>query len=241
MLGALLMPMPAALAQHPPPAVLTLHYQERPPFYETGAGGELHGHVVDPLKRGLARAGIAHSWQLTPSQRQLLLIEQGHGLHCGLGWFRNPQRETRGRFSAPLYRGQPIAMLARRGSGLREGMSMREAVQQTQPVLLVKAGYSYGVELDALIAARSRAPEISNGDMPTLMRMLQAGRADWMPVTPEEGRILLNLAEVPLAPGQFTIYRFADAPPAPTRHLYCNKEVPQELLDRLDGALPPLP
>ncbi|HEX2013283.1 MAG TPA: transporter substrate-binding domain-containing protein [Roseateles sp.] len=238
----LLLAVRPGAAQTPAAAVpVTIHYQQRPPYYVHEPGGEPRGLVVDPLKRVLARAGLAPAWALTPSQRQLLLIEQGQGPDCGLGWFRNPQREQLGRFSAqPLYRDQPIGMLARRGSALREGMSMREAVLQAPAELLVKTGFSYGPELDALIAARSASRGLvsGNGDMPTLIRMLQAGRADWMPLAPEEAQVWLGSGPpAPLPAEQFQLLHFADAPPGLGRYLYCNKAVPQSWLDRLDAAL----
>ena len=93
-------------------------------------------------------------------------------------------------------------------------------------------------QFDALLAQRSRAPESSTADVPVLMRMLQADRADWMPVAPEEGQWLLSLpVESGLPAGQFQLLRFADAPPGGSRHLYCNKAVPAEWLQRLDEAL----
>lgn len=224
-----------AAAELPP---ITLHYQERPPYYQTRPDGGAQGLVVDSLLRALLRAGLPYRLALTPSQRQLLLIEEGQGLDCGIGWFRNPAREAKGRFSAMLYRDQPLGLIARASLGWPEAIGMREALARADARLLIKQGFSYGAQFDGLLAQRPLAPQTSSADVPVLMRMLQADRADWMPVAPEEGQWLLSLPpDKPLPPGSFQLLRFADAPPGASRHLYCNKSVPAEWLQRLDDAL----
>ena len=232
LLALLLGPVVAA------PVTVTLHYQERPPYYQSRPDGGVQGLVVDSLLRALARGGLAFRLSLTPSQRQLRLIEEGQSLDCGIGWFRNPVRETKGQFSAVLYRDQPLGLIARASLGWTDALTMREAVQRADARLLVKQGFSYGSAFDAQLAQRPRPAESSTGEVSVLMRMLHADRADWMPVSPEEGQLLLALpSEAPLQPGSFQLLRFADAPPGATRHLYCNKAVPAEWMQRLDDAL----
>ncbi|MBB5205260.1 polar amino acid transport system substrate-binding protein [Inhella inkyongensis] len=227
----------AVAAQGALPTV-TLHYQERPPYYQTRPDGGVQGLVVDTLQRALARAHLPHRLALTPSQRQLRLIEDAQGLDCGIGWFRNPAREAKGQFSAMLYRDQPLGLLARSNLGWSDNLTMAQALQRPDARLLVKQGFSYGAQFDALLAQRTRTPESSSADVPVLMRMLLADRADWMPVAPEEGQWLLSLpTDSSSAAGSFQLLRFADAPPGGSRHLYCNKAVPAEWLQRLDEAL----
>lgn len=231
----LLLSLPSTASELPS---VTLHYQERPPYYQTRPDGGVQGLVVDSLLRALVRASLPYRLVLTPSQRQLLLIEGGQGLDCGIGWFRNPAREAKGRFSAMLYRDQPLGLIARASLGWPEAIGMREALMRSDARLLVKQGFSYGSQFDALLAQRTRPPEASSAEVPVLMRMLHADRADWMPVAPEEGQWLLGLpSDTPIPPSSFQLLRFADAPPGASRHLYCNKAVPTEWLQRLDDAL----
>lgn len=234
LLLSLLLQAPATAGLPP----VNLHYQERPPYYQTRPDGGVQGLVVDSLLRALMRGGLPYRLTLTPSQRQLLLIEEGQGLDCGIGWFRNPAREAKGRFSAMLYRDQPLGLIARASLGWPEAIGMREALMRGDARLLIKQGFSYGAQFDGLLAQRPLAPQTSSAEVPVLMRMLHADRADWMPVAPEEGQWLLSLpADTPVQPGNFQLLRFADAPPGASRHLYCNKAVPLEWLQRLDEAL----
>ena len=212
-----------------------LLYQDRPPYYLPQPGGQAPtGLVIAPLRRALDRSGLPHRWVLTPAVRQLLMVENGGQLVCAVGWFRNPAREARGQFSAPLYRGQHLAMIARRDAPLREGMSLREALDSPAR-LLVKQGYSYGAELDALIAERPGRATQGSGEVGQLLRMLQAGHADWMPAAPEE--VQAQLQRDGGREKTLQLLHFSDPPVIVPRHLYCNKAVPAAWLERLGAAL----
>ncbi|MDP1534558.1 MAG: hypothetical protein Q8L92_13380, partial [Rubrivivax sp.] len=168
---------------------LTLHYQERPLYSQADASGQVTGLVATPAADALGRAGIAFHWALTPNQRQLALIQDGTSLHCGIGWFRTPERATRGKFSLPLSQDQPFAALARADAPLRDGLRPEQALAAAGSTLLLKEGYSYGPQLDALlIGVRT---ERTHADVAQMVRMLAAGRAAWMIVTPDEARELL--------------------------------------------------
>ena len=80
-----------------PQQPLRLLYQERPPYTTPRADGSVEGLVATPAAQALQRAGIAFRWEQTPSQRQLLLVQTGDAGACGLGWFRNAERERLGK------------------------------------------------------------------------------------------------------------------------------------------------
>jgi polar amino acid transport system substrate-binding protein len=215
---------------------LTLHYQDRPPYSSAAGGGAVAGLVAAPAEQALRRAGIAYTWVLTPSQRQLALIQQGRGLDCGLGWYRNAERAALGKFSAPLYRDEPFAAIARAGVLAPGGPpTAREALASASGSLLIKEGYSYGEYLDGLIAKARVAPQRVPVEPLQMLRMVAAGRAGWMVATPEEAAVML--AALGPEAGALQLARFSDVPPGQTRHLYCNHAVPDEWLARIDRAL----
>lgn len=222
----------ASLAQAPARAmspVLTLHYQERPPYSATQPDGSVRGLVADPAAGALERAGIAFRWTLTPSQRQLALVQTGAGLQCGIGWFRNPERAARGQFSAALYQDRPLAALVRAGVVETASTTARALLASRTLRLLVKDGYSYGPLLDGLIAAAALAPLRTTVEPMQMSLMLVSRRADWMIVSPEEAAVLTR-------PG-LRLTPLSDAPVGPTRHLYCSSDVPAGWLARIDDAL----
>lgn len=209
---------------------LTLHYQERPPYSALHPDGHVRGLVVEPAVRALQTAGIPFEWARTPSQRQLALIQgQSTGLHCGVGWFRNAEREALGRFSAPLYRDRPLAALMRAGAWPEPAATAAALLAAPRLRLLVKDGYSYGPRLDALIASAVQPPLRTSVEPAQMARMLASGRADWMPVAPEEAEALLN-PDLRLLP-------LTDEPQGQARHLYCSRTVPADWMARIDRAL----
>lgn len=214
---------------------VTLHMQDRPPYYVPGAP-EPSGLAVTPVLAALRSAGLPYRIEQTPALRQLAAIEQGTHLSCGVGWYRSAERAAKGQFSKALYQDLPLAMLTRQSLGWDAPRSMADAVNAPEARLLMKAGYSYGPEFDRLLARRSVPPAYVTGEMAVVARMLAARRADWTPISPEEGQYLLTvtgLDDLRLSP-------FSDAPRGNFRHLYCNKAVPQDWLNRLNAALPDL-
>ena len=216
-----------------PALPLTLHYQERPPYSSTLPDGRVAGLVAEPAAAAVTRAGVPWRWALTPSQRQLALIQSGTGRHCGIGWFRTDERAALGRFSAAVYRDKPFAALARAQATLPTPATAGALVGAPGLRLLVKEGYSYGPLLDRLIAASpaDAAPVRTSVEPLQMSQMLRSGRADWMIVAPEEAAVLggPGLRLVPLQ----------DLPEGQTRHLYCTRDVPADWLARIDRALGP--
>ncbi|GFK95782.1 hypothetical protein NNJEOMEG_03650 [Fundidesulfovibrio magnetotacticus] len=221
-----------ALAGEP---VLVL-YNERPPYLITGPDGRVRGLTADPAEAALTAANIPHKWVLTPARRQLAMLEQNPGRVCLVGWFRNPEREKIGRFTAPLYKDRPVAALARtHDRRFRQGMSVREALGDPTLLLLMKDSYSYGKELDALIAASAVRIEKTAAENVAMARMIRAGRAGYMFIAPEEAEELLRGEE--FRDGGLTLVTFGDAPEGEERHLLCSGQVSAEEIRRIDEAL----
>lgn len=209
---------------------LTLHYQERPPYSAAGLDGHVHGLLATPAARALAAARIDFVWAQTPGKRQLALIQSGRGLHCGLGWFRNNVRAAHGKFSRPLYRDQGFVALARRAAvPLAAPLPPEQLLADRRLRLLVKEGYSYGRDLDALIARHAREPLATSAEPMQLLQMLRSGRADWTIASAEDAALHVDGTLVALA--------FSGQPPGPTRHLYCSVDLPDDWLARIDAAL----
>jgi polar amino acid transport system substrate-binding protein len=233
-LAMMMLPWTGAWSQSALPQLLQVHFQGRPPYSELRADGSVGGLLADPVRATLQAAGIAHQWVQTPSERQLLLIQSGGGLHCGLGWFRTPDRERTGKFSRAIYQDRPYVALVRSGAPLQAGATPAAALAQPGLVLLAKQGYSYGASLDALISQHPSAVRRTTAENSQMVRMLLAGRADWMLITPDEARPLLQQMGDDAA---LVLQRVLSGVPAGnTRHLYCHRDVPDALLDAFNRA-----
>lgn len=218
--------------------VLTVHYQHRPPYSEASEAGPPKGLLINRAAAALLKAGIAHHWVRTPGQRQFALIQSGQGFDCGLGWFRSPERESRGRFTRALYQDKPFMALVRRESGMQPLQPLSDWLGSTDLPLLVKDGYSYGPLLDARIAelAANDGPlRRTAAESTQMVRMIAAGRSGWMLSTPEEAEVLLR--EAPEVAQRLTLLPIAGMPAGNSRHLYCSLAVPESVIQRIDRAL----
>ena len=216
---------------------LTLHYQERPPYSSTVADGHVQGLLATPASRACRKAQLPCTWSRTPGQRQLALIQSGQGWDCGLGWFRNPEREALGRFSAALYQDRPFMALARRSAPWEPQRSLPALLADGTQPLLVKDGYSYGALLDGLIAQHAGQVRRTSAESQQMARMIEAGRASWMIVAPEEAEVLLSEPGPGGTLPQLQLHPLPGVPAGQTRHLYCSKAVPEAVIERLNRAL----
>jgi hypothetical protein len=211
-----------------------IHYQSRPPYSQEGASGAV-GLLADPVAAALQRAGIAFTWVKTPGQRQLSLIQAGRGAHCGLGWFRNAEREALGKFTRPVYQDRPFMALTRRDGGGAPNQPLASLLGAGGPAVLVKDGYSYGAVLDALIAQQPSAVRRTSAESVQMALMIDAGRAAWMIVAPEEAEVLLQ--QMPEVARRLQLVAVAGMPDGNTRHLYCSQAVSDALITQINRAL----
>lgn len=229
-------PGPSPVAA-PAGELIMLHYQERPPYSSTTGDGHVQGLLANPAARACQKAQLACTWARTPGQRQLALIQTGQGWDCGLGWFRNTEREALGRFSVALYQDRPFMALARRATPWEPQRSLAALLADATLPLLVKEGYSYGALLDGLITRHAAQVRRTSAESQQMVRMIEAGRAAWMIVAPEEAEVLLAEPGPGGTQPQLQLHPLPGVPAGQTRHLYCNKAVPEAVMERLNRAL----
>ncbi len=223
----------AAAAQ---PAALTVYYNERPPYAVSGAGDQVEGLTATPAARALAAAGVPFRWVKLPSNRQILSIKDNRAPECALGWFRNPEREQFARFSKPLYQDRPTVALSHQGLE-PPGRRLAELLSQPGVTVLVKERFSYGPYVDGLLAQLRPTVTATTVENAQMVQMVARRRADLMFAAEEEASVLIEQAG-PEDARQLKVLHFADMPEGEKRHLMCSRAVPEELMQRLNAAIP---
>ena len=214
---------------------IVVHFNPRPPYHVLSAG-QLSGLTGEPIRRALARAEITYVLQETPAARQLVMARENQGAHCFVGWYKTRERERYARFSQPVYRDQPnIVLFAADNPRTNEITSLKQLLAAPDLVLLSKKSYSYGPELDALLAQIRPVRQAVTVENLQMLKMLHARRADYMFMAPEELEPLLVAAQ--LARDDFVARRLPDMPQGETRHLMCTRAVDPQLIERFDAAL----
>lgn len=214
---------------------LAVHYFPRPPYvYEQD--GHLSGLTGAPVLQALRSAGIRFTLQQTPASRFMATIQRGEGPDCGIGWFRNSEREAIGKFSKPIYQDEAMAVITYAGhTVLRNGLPVEAILGNPELLLLTKQSFSYGRELDAQILQWQTRREIVTVENLGMLRMLKARRADYMLMAPEE--LTGAVAAAGLQLSDFTALRPPNMPKGELRYLWCSKAVPDAVMARINVGI----
>lgn len=193
----------------------------------------LTGSVVTAA---LKAAGIEMTVHDTPASRFLALIRRNEGLDCGVGWFKNPEREAIGKFTKPLYQDEAmVALTYANNSRIKPSDTVESVLANPDLTLLVKQSFSYGKTLDALMEKlQPRREQVATENL-HMIRMIQAKRADYMWISPEESTAAIIAAG--LQPGEFKQIKLANMPPGEFRYLWCSKAVPDAVIAKLNDAI----
>jgi polar amino acid transport system substrate-binding protein len=229
-------PLPTAVPNTPTPSnIITIHYHERVP-YMSRTGNGVVGLTASPATIAFEQAGIPFQWQLTPSNRQLEIVQENSGRDCMLGWFKNPEREQFAKFTLPLYQDRPMVALARAGnSEIASGGTLEATLSNTALMLLVKSGYSYGPFLDGQIAELAQSKNETTIENVNMVQMIERQRADYLFIAPEEVEPLVALAE--LSMDEFALIEFSDMPLGNKRYLMCSRQVEDALIEQINRAI----
>jgi polar amino acid transport system substrate-binding protein len=224
------------MAQTSSTDAITLPWTERKPFQFIDTDGKLKGLLFELGQSIFAEAGVPMKWVNVPALRIGRTMAMDNERICLVGWFRTPEREKIAKISLPIYRDHPQVGVARADSHLNGERSLSSVMEDNSVRLIVKQGYSYGVYLDALIAARKNEG-VANvvGDHARILTMLQWGRADLIFLTQEE--VDYYSAENHHFTDEFKVISFKDMPAGNQRHIICSKQVSDATMDKLNAAI----
>lgn len=214
-----------------------LYYDDRAPYAVTDDQGKVSGLVADPAAEAFELAGIPYKWEKVPFKRQLMTIKYNKKLACGIGWFKNPEREKFARFTDSIYRDLPAITLSKNeNSALEQHRDLISLFNDKKLRLLVKEGFSYGAYVDELI--REHEPSVVSVANTTNLKMLQmllAGRADYFFASEEEAEHIILSSGYRIS--QFQLQHYDDMPAGNYRYIMCSRQVTEEIIGSLNSAL----
>jgi polar amino acid transport system substrate-binding protein len=214
---------------------VTLLYNDRPPYLVSQADGSATGLTATPAANAFKAAGIPFTWSRLPTNRQLSVVKELPGMHCAIGWFRKPEREEFARFTKAIYQDKPTVALANAQFSVREGSTLANVLAAKGVRVLVKDQFSYGDYIDGLLASVRPNVISTTAENVQMVRMIQIGRADLMFVAEEEANYFISQAGLGL--NDIHVLRFADMPKGEKRHIMCSRNVPDDIISRLNKAI----
>ncbi|MFH1982308.1 MAG: transporter substrate-binding domain-containing protein [Pseudomonadota bacterium] len=221
-----------ALAETP----LRIIYFERPPHYYTYRG-EAQGVLVERTRTIMAEAGMRATFVKIPVKRIINEIQTATTPVCSIGWFKTAERLAFASFTLPIYQDRPLVVLTTRDKHPRIAgyAGMDALLADMSQTLGVVSGFSYGSVVDRMMANRHSTIESVTGNLSQLLKMLDAGRVDYLILSPEG--IPGALRAVGLNPENFDTVEFQDVPPGNPRYLMCSQSVPEAVIDGINKAI----
>ncbi|MES2036792.1 MAG: transporter substrate-binding domain-containing protein [Pseudomonadota bacterium] len=207
-------------------------YNERPPYLISNADGTVSGLTATPVARAFKNAGIEYVWEKEPTNRQLQNIKENLGFYCAVGWFKNPEREKFAKFTKAIYRDNASILIADTDFKMQNDSLLSEILSRRNIRILVKSQYSYGQYIDALISKFKPALVQTTAENISMIRMIKANRADFMFIAEEEAAYSIELAGFTLS--ELQLIHLRDMPEGEKRYLMCNKNVPDEIIEKLN-------
>jgi polar amino acid transport system substrate-binding protein len=214
---------------------ILLDYNDRPPYLVPAADGSATGLTATPAANAFKAAGIPVVWVKLPTNRQLLNLKRNSEMECAIGWFKNPEREQFARFTKAIYRDLPTMALANNGFNVKKGMRLEDVLAIKGVRVLAKDNYSYGPFIDGLLAKFKPVVIRTTSENSVMVEMIRANRADFMFVAEEEAKYLAEEAGASVK--EFQMIKFSDMPMGEKRYIMCSKQVPDEIINKLNNAI----
>lgn len=220
-----------------PAEPFTLSYLERPPYYFTTEKGAAAGFLLERTRNIIQTAGIEAQFIPVTPNRALYILRNATVPHCGIGWFKNSERELFARFTEPIYRNQTLVLLT--ASSQRQKFSGLKVLQQVfsdRSLIMARMGnFSYGSYVDQILSDLVPESLFFSTEQGDLLAAIHAGKASYMIMAPEEIDMLIRSTRLPAE--DFVRIELEDIPAGNLRYLMCGQGVDAELLEKLNTAI----
>lgn len=213
-------------------ASLEIVYEERIPYIQVSTKS-IEGLVATPIMNALTQANIEYQLKQKPSKRHLYEIKANQKPLCAIGWFKNPDRETFGKFTLPLYQDKAMGIVARNDRKTEFSGASIDTLFEKEYSVLTKASYSYGKFLDDKLKESSLTQKEVYANNEKMLLLIEKKRADFMFISQEEAALLLNKKyQVSLS-----FYAIKGMPKGNKRYLICSQKVSDATIDAINQYL----
>ncbi|MGD9732118.1 MAG: substrate-binding periplasmic protein [Desulfamplus sp.] len=216
--------------------IITVHYHEKPPYYVTGDFG-VYGLCAERATQIFQSADIRFKWQKTPAPRQLDIIRSNKSRDCGIGWYKNPEREKFAKYSLPFYQDSYVVALklANSHKEIVSGKPIKELLSNPELTFLLKSGYSYGQFVDNSIALFSPKRIVTTLEPIGMLKMISLKRADYFFISEDEAESIIKISG--FSESEFDLIKFSDMPEGNKRYLIFSNRIEDETIEKINAAI----
>ncbi len=220
----------AAVAQE-----ITVAWRDNPPYNFVEQGVE-KGFMLARGKHIFEQARVPAHFVLEPTKRIWAKFRVGTPMYCSLGRYRIAEREPIMQYSLPIHIDPPRIVLASPAAADQVGKHTSLASLLGDPGLAMgmSDGASFGTEIDAMLTSARTKVERRTVESPLMMKLLAANRVSFVIVDRVAWQYwrMHDPAALGVVPRDFP-----DMPAGQKRYLVCSKDVPAEVMNRLNSAI----
>lgn len=214
--------------------VLNLLYMNRPPYYMPGKSlNDLpHGLIMDRVHTILKTFPGAIKFKNYPSKRQLQYLKSAPNT-CGIGWFKNSDREKDYRFSYEIYNDKEMVLIVR-----KEHLSRENGVidlLKSKLKFIIKDGFSYGESLDNYIKKMASVERV-NVDQVNIVDMLELGRGEATILSQDEKEEIFDKKKTKNK-DNYMMFPLREITGNIPRYLMCSKTTNDKIMNMINEAI----
>jgi len=234
---ALLLPLlPIGTAASAESDRLTILYPDMSPFIEPGLlPGQVKGELADWINAIAEEAGIDLVWTGPVPRARILADMQAGTPACHPNARLTVDRDGQYKFTQPVVRASDWVVVALSESRVSGFVSLHDLLQATHLTPGILQGQSFGPDLDTLVEARRPGILSVRGGPDDLLKLLLAGRIDWMLADRTALGDAVEGAGIRLE--DIGLVRFPDMPRPEPGRMMCALSVPDDMIDRLNAAI----
>jgi hypothetical protein len=214
---------------------ITVAWRDFAPYNFVEQGVE-KGFMLARGKRIFEQAGVPARFVLEPTKRIWAKFQAGTPLYCSLGRYRIASREPIMQYSLPIHSDPPNVVVASPAAAAKVRAHATLAALLEDPTLTMgtRDGASYGDQIDAMLVSAAAKVEKRVVEAPLMMKLLAADRVSFAIVD----RYAWQYARLHDPAATNLVARdFVDMPPGQKRYLVCSKDVPVDVMNRLNNAI----
>ncbi len=227
--------MSALILQNAAAQEITVAWRDFAPYNFVDQGVE-KGFMLARGKRIFEQAGVPARFVLEPTKRIWAKFQAGTPMYCSLGRYRIASRELIMQYSLPIHSDPPNVVVAAPGAAakVRSHASLVSLLGDSTLTMGTRDGASYGDQIDAMLVGAGAKVEKRVVEAPLMMKLLAADRVSFAIMD----RYAWQYARLHDPAAANVVARdFTDMPPGQKRYLVCSKDVPAEVMNRLNTAI----
>ncbi|KIF80215.1 substrate-binding periplasmic protein [Noviherbaspirillum autotrophicum] len=228
--------IPALSSAAPAPAApITVAWRDKAPYHYMENGVE-QGFLLKRARQVFDSADVPSQFVEEPAKRIWSNFAGGASSYCSIGWYKLPEREALVQFSEPFHTDRPHTLLVAPDAlkQVRSHGSLASLLTDRGLTLGVVDGVSYGPQLDGMIRATQNQVDRKTVSPALMTRSVAAGRVSFMFIDRDDYEYVRERDDAMRAAVQID---FPDMPRGLNRYIVCSKDVPHEVMARLNRAI----